>query len=74
MNQLIKKKKKKEIHLPHLANKGDLPYEQAIEKIFANALRLQDLANNILDVARIEAGQLSCVMRQVSLNRDDYLK
>jgi signal transduction histidine kinase len=57
-----------EIHLPHLANKGDFPYEQAIEKIFTNALRLQNLANDILDVARIEAGQLNCVMRPVSLN------
>ncbi|HYY66794.1 MAG TPA: HAMP domain-containing sensor histidine kinase, partial [Nitrososphaeraceae archaeon] len=52
-----------------LANKGDLPYEQAMQKIFTNALRLQNLANDILDVARIEAGQLNCVMRQISLNR-----
>jgi signal transduction histidine kinase len=52
-----------------LAIKGDLPYEQAIETIFAQALRLQNLANDILDVARIEAGQLSCVMRRVSVNR-----
>jgi signal transduction histidine kinase len=51
-----------------LANKGDLPYEQAMQKIFTNALRLQNLANDILDVAKIEAGQLNCVMRQVSLN------
>jgi signal transduction histidine kinase len=52
-----------------LAIKGDLPYEQAIQTIFAQALRLQNLANDILDVARIEAGQLSCVMRRVSVNR-----
>ena len=52
-----------------LAIKGDLQYEQAIETIFAQALRLQNLANDILDVARIEAGQLSCVMRRVSVNR-----
>ena len=52
-----------------LAIKGDLPYEQAMETIFAQALRLQNLANDILDVARIEAGQLNCVMKQVSVNR-----
>ncbi|HEU4446590.1 MAG TPA: ATP-binding protein [Nitrososphaeraceae archaeon] len=52
-----------------LAIKGDLSYKQAIETIFAQALRLQNLANDILDVARIEAGQLGCVMRRVSVNR-----
>lgn len=52
-----------------LAIKGDLPYKQALETIFTQALRLQNLANDILDVARIEAGQLSCVMKQVSVNR-----
>jgi signal transduction histidine kinase len=52
-----------------LAIKGDLPYEHAMETIFAQALRLQNLANDILDVARIEAGQLNCVMKQVSVNR-----
>lgn len=52
-----------------LAIKGDLPYEQAMETIFAQALRLQNLANDILDVARIEAGQLNSVMKQVSVNK-----
>jgi signal transduction histidine kinase len=52
-----------------LAIKGDVPYEQAMEKIFTHALRLQNLANDILDVARIEAGHLNCVMRGVSVNR-----
>jgi signal transduction histidine kinase len=52
-----------------LAIKGDVRCEQAIEKIFTNAIRLQNLANDILDVARIEAGQLSCVMRRASINR-----
>ena len=52
-----------------LAIKGDLPYEQAVQTIFAQALRLQNLANDILDVARIEAGQLNCVMRRVYINR-----
>ena len=52
-----------------LAIKGDVPYEQAMEKILTHALRLQNLANDILDVARIEAGQLNCVMRGVSVNR-----
>jgi signal transduction histidine kinase len=52
-----------------LAIKGDVPYEEAMEKIFTHALRLQNLANDILDVARIEAGQLNCVMRRVSVNR-----
>lgn len=52
-----------------LAIKRDIPYDQAMQKIFTNALRLQNLANDILDVARIEAGQLNCVTRQVSLNR-----
>jgi signal transduction histidine kinase len=52
-----------------LAIKGDLPYEQALQTIFAQALRLQKLANDILDVARIEAGQLGCVTRRVSINR-----
>jgi signal transduction histidine kinase len=52
-----------------LANKGDVPYEQAMEKILTNALKLQSLANDILDVARIEAGQFNCVMKPVSVNR-----
>jgi signal transduction histidine kinase len=52
-----------------LATKGDLPYQQAMEKILTNALKLQSLANDILDVARIEAGQLNCVMKPVSVNR-----
>jgi signal transduction histidine kinase len=52
-----------------LVIKGDIPCEQAIETIFAQALRLQNLANDILDVARIEAGQLSCVMKPISVNR-----
>jgi signal transduction histidine kinase len=52
-----------------LAIKGDVPYEQAMEKILTHALRLQNLANDILDVARIEAGHLNCVMRGVSVNR-----
>ena len=52
-----------------LAIKGDVRYGEAVEKIFANALRLQNLANDILDVARIEAGQLRCVMQRVSVNR-----
>jgi signal transduction histidine kinase len=52
-----------------LATKGDLPYQQAMEKILTHALKLQSIANDILDVARIEAGQLNCVMRPVSVNR-----
>lgn len=52
-----------------LAIKGDVRCEEAIKKIFTQALRLQNLANDILDVARIEAGQLSCVMRQLSVNK-----
>jgi signal transduction histidine kinase len=52
-----------------LAIKGDLPSEQALETIFVQALRLQKLANDILDVARIEAGQLGCVMSRVSINK-----
>ena len=52
-----------------LAIKGDVRCELAIEKIFTNALKLQSLANDILDVARIDAGQLRCVIRRVSFNR-----
>lgn len=52
-----------------LAIKGYVRCDEALNKIFTNALRLQNLANDILDVARIEAGQLSCVMRRVSVNR-----
>ena len=52
-----------------LAIKGDVRCEQAIEKIFVNALRLQSLANDILDVAKIEAGHLRYVIRRVSFNR-----
>ena len=52
-----------------LAIKGDLPYKQAMETIFEQALRLQNLANDILDVARIEAGQLNYVMKQISVNK-----
>ncbi len=53
----------------YLASKGDIPYDHAIERIFVQARRLQSLANDILDVARIEAGQLKCMMRRVSVNR-----
>jgi signal transduction histidine kinase len=52
-----------------LAIKGDLPYEQAVQTILAQALKLQKLANNILDVARIEVDQFSCIMGRVSINR-----
>jgi signal transduction histidine kinase/flagellar motor switch/type III secretory pathway protein FliN len=52
-----------------LASKGYVPHDQAIERIVVQAHRLQSLANDILDVARIEAGQLKCKRRRVSVNR-----
>jgi signal transduction histidine kinase len=53
----------------YLASKGYVPHDQAIERIVVQAHRLQSLANDILDVARIEAGQLKCKRRRVSVNR-----
>lgn len=51
-----------------LAKKGHIKVEEAFEGIAKNAKRLQQLANDILDVGGIESGQLTYTMTNISLN------
>jgi signal transduction histidine kinase len=50
------------------ALEGHMPYEEAVKKIFEQALRLQQLASDILDVTRIEAGQLDCHFEKTQID------
>jgi PAS domain S-box-containing protein len=51
-----------------LAKKGKVTQEAAWEGILKEARRLQQLANDILDVSRIESGSLMYQMEKVSIN------
>lgn len=51
-----------------LAKKGKIPPEQAWDGILKEARRLQQLANDILDVSRIEAYQISYKMEPLRIN------
>jgi len=54
--------------LAALAKKGQIDQKEAWEITLRQARKLELLANNILDVTRIESGNLSCNMGKVSLN------
>jgi signal transduction histidine kinase len=54
--------------LAALAKKGQVDQKEAWEITLRQARKLELLANNILDVTRIESGNLSCKMDKVSLN------
>jgi PAS domain S-box-containing protein len=51
-----------------LAKKGKVTHEEAWEGILREARRLQQLANDILDVSRIESGGLTYQMEKVDIN------
>jgi signal transduction histidine kinase len=51
-----------------LAKRGHVKHEDALDSIYRNATRLQQLATDILDVSKIETGQLTYSMRNTSIN------
>jgi signal transduction histidine kinase len=51
-----------------LAKKGYVKPEEAIDGILPQARRLQQLANDILDVTRIEGDSLRCIMEKVRIS------
>ena len=51
-----------------LAKKGKINQEQAWDVTLRQARKLEQLANDILDVSRIESGNLSCKMDKVLIN------
>ena len=51
-----------------LAKKGKISHEAAWEGVLREARRLQQLANDILDVSRIESGSLAYQMEKVLIN------
>src|SRR6185503_12936413 len=52
-----------------LAKKGKLSQEVAWDKVLAEARRLQRLANDILDVSKIDSGNLNYFMGNEKINR-----
>jgi len=54
--------------LAGLAKKGKINQELAWDIILRQARKLDQLANDILDVSRIESGNLSCKMDRVNIN------
>jgi signal transduction histidine kinase len=54
--------------LASLAKKGKINQEQAWDVTLRQARKLDQLANDILDVSRIESGNLSCKMERVRIN------
>jgi signal transduction histidine kinase len=54
--------------LAALAKKGKINQERAWDIILRQARKLEHLANDILDVSRIESGNLSCKMDRVVIN------
>jgi signal transduction histidine kinase len=54
--------------LASLALKGKVKHEEAWDIILRQARKLERLANDILDVSRIESGNLSCKMDKVRIN------
>ena len=54
--------------LAGLALKGKIKHEEAWEVTLRQARKLEQLANDILDVSRIESGNLSCKMEKVRIN------
>ena len=54
--------------LAGLALKGKIKHEEAWEVTLRQARKLEQLANDILDVSRIESSNLSCKMEKVRIN------
>lgn len=54
--------------LAALALKGKINHEEAWDVTLRQARKLEQLANDILDVSRIESGNLSCKMEKVRIN------
>jgi signal transduction histidine kinase len=54
--------------LASLALKGKVKHEEGWEVVLRQARKLERLANDILDVTRIESGNLSCKMDKVRIN------
>ena len=54
--------------LAGLALKGKIKHEEAWEVTLRQARKLEQLANDILDVSRIESGNLSCKMEKVRIS------
>jgi signal transduction histidine kinase len=54
--------------LAGLALKGKIKHEEAWDVTLRQARKLEQLANDILDVSRIESGNLSCKMEKVRIN------
>jgi signal transduction histidine kinase len=54
--------------LAALAKKGKINQERAWDVILRQARKLEHLANDILDVSRIESGNLACKMDRVTIN------
>lgn len=55
-----------------LAKKGLIPTDEALDVVMEEAGRLSFLANNILDVSRIESGQLVYRMEKFFINNDIF--
>jgi signal transduction histidine kinase len=55
-----------------LAKKGLIPTDEALDVVMEEAGRLSFLANNILDVSRIESGQLVYRMEKFFINGDIF--
>lgn len=51
-----------------MAKDGMVPSHQALDMIYKQALRLKQLANDILDVSRIESGTLPYSMKKVGIH------
>lgn len=51
-----------------LAMKGKVKHEQAWPLVLHEARRLKELANSILDVSKIESGNLACNFQKVRIN------
>jgi len=51
-----------------LAKRGVVAQEEAWDSVIRNAERLQSLANSILDVSRIQAGNLKCNFDMIRIN------
>jgi signal transduction histidine kinase len=51
-----------------MAKDGMVPSQQALDMIYKQALRLKQLANDILDVSRIESGTLPYSMKKIGIH------
>jgi signal transduction histidine kinase len=51
-----------------MARDGMIPSKEALDVIYAQAIRLKQLANDILDVSRIESGTLPYTMKKIGIH------